>query len=453
VAAYWRGLQVIDVRDPASPRIVGAVDTPGDALGVAVAEGFAYVADHRDGLQVIDVRDPASPQIVGAVDTPGSAAGVAVAEGFAYVADAYHGLQVIDVRDPAAPRIVGAVDTSGRAFGVAVADRFAYVVGHQFKWYSYYSHWFEVVDVWDPASPQLVDSIVTSGRADNVAFVDGFAYVAGGRIGLRVIDVNPPLENVHSASEQEMTATVPADFVRGPYHVRITQPEGEWAELYKGFRVCERLAIALELEPVSLPEPPQISVTPLSWRARLSGDAQIFDGKAKRETLLGLPELAEDVETTFTASPDPGLSAIELHLAPGQEQGLVKLIGADEDAIRDQWDAIVEAGGVPLPAIDDHAYGDVELMLQRKPANASPVADPQSGHVGLAPVVYRYEFTGGALTAARAWGQDVDHVFTAKATYDWTCEVENQVSYVDTLTALCEEFAAEHPELVLDCAF
>jgi hypothetical protein len=121
--------------------------------------------------------------------------------------------------------------------------------------------------------------------------------------------------------------------------------------------------------------------------------------------------------------------------------------------MRDQWDTIVEAGGVPLPLIDDHTYGDVELTLQRRPASASPIADPHSGHVGLTPVVYRYEFTGGDLIAARAWGQEVDHVFTAKATYDWTCEVEDSVSYVDTLTALCEEFAAEHPELVLDCAF
>jgi hypothetical protein len=119
--------------------------------------------------------------------------------------------------------------------------------------------------------------------------------------------------------------------------------------------------------------------------------------------------------------------------------------------MRDQWDAIVEAGGVPLPAIDDHTYGDVELTLQRRPANASPITGPHSGQVGLAPIVYRYEFTGGVLTAARAWGRDVDHVFRAKATYDWTCEVEDTASYVETLTTMCEEFAAEHPELVLDC--
>jgi hypothetical protein len=311
----------------------------------------------------------------------------------------------------------------------------------------------------DGSGPTLFGSVDTPGYAYGVAVADGFAYVAwnsrkwGHGGGLQVIDPNAPLANVSSVSVELMTATVPPRCARGPYHVRVTQPEGEWAELYKGFRVCERRALTVALEPVSVPEPPRISVTPLIWRAHLSGDEQLFDGNAKRTTTLALPELPDEVDTAFAPSPDPGISAIELHFAPGQEQGLVKLIGTDEDVMREQWDAMAEAGGIALPLIDDHAYGDVELTFSRRPANASPIADLQSGHVGLAPVVYRYEFMDGVLTAARAWGQDVDHVFTAKATYDWTCEVEDTASYGETLTALCEEFAAEHPELGLHCLY
>ena len=39
------GLQVIDITNPESPQIVGSVDTPGDACGVAVSGTHAYVAD------------------------------------------------------------------------------------------------------------------------------------------------------------------------------------------------------------------------------------------------------------------------------------------------------------------------------------------------------------------------------------------------------------------------
>ncbi len=106
--------------------IVGFVDTPGQATGVAVSCSVAYVADRFFGLQVIDVSDPANPVILGSVDTPGFAIGVAVSGAVAYVADG-SGLQVIDVSDPGSPVIVGSVDTPGRAFGVALSGAVAYV--------------------------------------------------------------------------------------------------------------------------------------------------------------------------------------------------------------------------------------------------------------------------------------------------------------------------------------
>jgi hypothetical protein len=78
---------VIDVSNPSSPREVGAYDTPGSALGVAVSGTYAYVADGSEGLRVIDVSNPSSPREVGFYDTPGDAWGVAVSGTYAYVAD------------------------------------------------------------------------------------------------------------------------------------------------------------------------------------------------------------------------------------------------------------------------------------------------------------------------------------------------------------------------------
>ena len=70
----WRtdyaGLRVIDVTTPRR-RSRSAHDTPGDAIGVAVSRGYAYVADDRAGLRVIDMSDAAAPVEVGCFDTPG----------------------------------------------------------------------------------------------------------------------------------------------------------------------------------------------------------------------------------------------------------------------------------------------------------------------------------------------------------------------------------------------
>ncbi len=79
------------------PSILGSVDTPSAARGVAVSGTVAYVADGPSGLQVIDVSDPGSPVLLGSVGTPNYAFGVAVSADVAYVADGFSGLQVIDV--------------------------------------------------------------------------------------------------------------------------------------------------------------------------------------------------------------------------------------------------------------------------------------------------------------------------------------------------------------------
>jgi flagellar hook capping protein FlgD/LVIVD repeat-containing protein len=91
-------LDVIDITNPASPQIVGTVDTPNNAKAVSVSGAFAYVATGLTGVQVIDIADPQNPRIVGAFDTPGSSKGVAVSEDYVYVADQSGGFVVEPVQ-------------------------------------------------------------------------------------------------------------------------------------------------------------------------------------------------------------------------------------------------------------------------------------------------------------------------------------------------------------------
>ena len=43
-------------------------------MGVAVAGGWAYIADGRSGLQVVDVSDPMDPLVIGTLDSGRDAA-------------------------------------------------------------------------------------------------------------------------------------------------------------------------------------------------------------------------------------------------------------------------------------------------------------------------------------------------------------------------------------------
>jgi hypothetical protein len=189
-------LRVIDVSIPAAPVELGAVDTEGTANGVAVAGGLAYVAssvrvtrpNRRFGvLRVIDVSIPATPVRLGATSTPGDANGVAVAGGLAYVADGDRGLRVIDVSNPFAPVELGAINTFGEANGVAVAGSLAFVANDVAP----NGGSLQVIDVSIPAAPVELGAISLFGRASNVAVAGALAYVATDA-GLRLIDVSDP---------------------------------------------------------------------------------------------------------------------------------------------------------------------------------------------------------------------------------------------------------------------
>jgi hypothetical protein len=155
------------------------VDTPGYAMAVAVSADYAYIADADRGLQVVDVADPSSPQIVGALETIGDAGTIAVDSMFAYVGS-FDALSVIDVHDPFAPQLVGSVAAEVRS--ITVQWPYAYVVARPD---------LMIVDITNPASPQIVGQTAIAGRPTDVSVAGSFAYVSL-EAGIEIVDVSNP---------------------------------------------------------------------------------------------------------------------------------------------------------------------------------------------------------------------------------------------------------------------
>jgi hypothetical protein len=118
-------LWVVDLSDPRSPRRIGVCklsDGGWSAWDVAVAGRYAYVAEGLHDLRVVDVADPAAPKVVGSYYTPlpGTSSvdyskdfnqSVAVAGNYVFVTDGHLGMRVLDVSNPANPKFVGLYDS------------------------------------------------------------------------------------------------------------------------------------------------------------------------------------------------------------------------------------------------------------------------------------------------------------------------------------------------------
>ncbi|MDA7655220.1 pentapeptide repeat-containing protein, partial [Akkermansiaceae bacterium] len=138
VADRAGGLQIVDISDPSSPQIVGSYSTQagsnwstGAAWGVKVEGGYAYMAASGAGLIIVDVSNPANPVLEGSYSTNvGDARGVYVLSGKAYLADGSSGssgLLVIDVTSPSSPVLVGTYDSMGSGMGVTAVGDYAYL--------------------------------------------------------------------------------------------------------------------------------------------------------------------------------------------------------------------------------------------------------------------------------------------------------------------------------------
>jgi len=189
VVVYESGFQIIDISDPNKPRAVGGHRATGYAAGVAVSGSYAYLTTDRrfeltnyvgGGLEVIDISNPANPRLVGSYSSPGAGA-VAVSGSHVYVAEDA-GVRVIDISNPGEPEVVGSIAINASA--VAISGNYVYVVQ--------LNQALQIFDVSDPANPNPVGAYTTNGYFQDVVVSGSYAYLADRITGLHVVDVTQP---------------------------------------------------------------------------------------------------------------------------------------------------------------------------------------------------------------------------------------------------------------------
>ncbi len=201
VARVSGGVDIVTVKNPKSPRIVGMIDTDGNGVeAVFVVGNLAYVANNgSNGFRIFNVADPKSPKQVGSLGehlTPFRADDVFVQGHFAYIAagTSYSGetgrLHIVDIEDPTKPSVVGSAETPIGADMVVVSGEYAFVGGSEHTMAGTGHLW--VIALSDPANPEIVTSLQTTGSIADLAVAGRYLYVVDESGVLQLIDVNDP---------------------------------------------------------------------------------------------------------------------------------------------------------------------------------------------------------------------------------------------------------------------
>lgn len=219
VAARTGGLLVLDVSNPAGPRLVRTV--PGSAFNGRYANNLFQVGDRLyvaignftafpfqpPGLAVVDVSDPAAAAVIGMWEHGSGNRGAHVVEvrgPYAYLGASFEGLIILDVSDPGAIRFVSRfvpdIDfpTANPGAFQRPAARGLAVVSDDLLLLAYDAGGLRVLDIRDKSHPAEVGRYINraidprvQAQAYNNVVVDGrVAYVAVDYCGVEVLDVS-----------------------------------------------------------------------------------------------------------------------------------------------------------------------------------------------------------------------------------------------------------------------
>ena len=127
-------LIVVDSRVPAQSRIVSRRDMPGSAYRVVVdadPPAHAYIAALEGGLHIFDITGRGVPRLVGSYATHGNATGVALADGQAYLLDSGIGVAVLDVSEPNDPKLQDAYENDALPIDATVSGDHLYLLDRE----------------------------------------------------------------------------------------------------------------------------------------------------------------------------------------------------------------------------------------------------------------------------------------------------------------------------------
>ncbi|MFT5422871.1 MAG: hypothetical protein ACI89L_000640 [Phycisphaerales bacterium] len=184
--AMWAGAPFAMAQPTSTPcfyqYVLGRANAGASVIRKTIVGDLLYAAT-SDGLSIFDVSSPASPVLIGQIETPQPALDVDVEGTVAYLA-CENSLQIVDVSDPSAPLPLGAYETDWGAYGVDSDGSIAVLANEVLGLF--------VFDVTDPTTPTLLGGLANDARPVKVRLVGSTAFLADRRGGLQIADLSDP---------------------------------------------------------------------------------------------------------------------------------------------------------------------------------------------------------------------------------------------------------------------
>jgi len=174
------GVMLLDISDPKTPGVLGDFRQNSSVYEVAL-DGHTLYQVMNQRIIVYDVSDPLAPRTVGEVAGPTFPSEVSLASGRAYVAGSQSAVWAFGLAGASLPRALFRATTRGEAFAIAATAKHLFVAD---GWTG-----LRVFDVATTGSMVEIGGLDVLSEAQDIVVADNFAYVADARSGVRVFSL------------------------------------------------------------------------------------------------------------------------------------------------------------------------------------------------------------------------------------------------------------------------
>lgn len=186
------GLNIFDLTDPNSPKLIKKYHMQATASDIVIIGSTAYVSSGRPTLTILDLSQPLEPRVLGTCEG-GAGGGRMVIDGsLCFMVNQRGLLCIVNIEDSGNPTEIGRIDLAISATDIAISDGFAIVTvtgGDAWERGA-----LRFVNIQDPTSPQRAGSYSSYMFANGIAVSGDYCFVACGSNGLQIFRLGQPLQ-------------------------------------------------------------------------------------------------------------------------------------------------------------------------------------------------------------------------------------------------------------------
>lgn len=191
---------MLDIKNPENPVEVKEVPGFGGYSPFAFSGKRAVFQKERTSFSIVDAADMTSPKILGTYQSPGSGQGITISSKTLYLSDGSEGLKIFSLENPEKPRLSGTLNTTAFAHRTAVFFPYAFIADGLGG--------VVAANVAHPEKAKYITSYNFQQHPWDIAVRKNISYLATGSVGLTVYDIS----NV-SSPRLLSSVKIPNDYV------------------------------------------------------------------------------------------------------------------------------------------------------------------------------------------------------------------------------------------------